>query len=220
MDGHVPQCIVCYTDLTHPCVTPCAHNEVCGTCHLRLRYLHSDKKCPICKQENQQIIVDRFENVKLFEEYPLWGDELGADYIFRDDVGMFFPKEYYDAHILSLFGNHCGVCNNYDGVNVSADGNANSNQDPSDKRNNHNQQQQGKKGNRAAITPVKSLLDHLRNKHRLTLCEFCIDHKRDFVALLPRFTPSQLRSHMASGDSIETGFRGHPVRILPPKALL
>ena len=210
MEVHVPQCMVCYTDLTHPCVTPCSHNEVCGTCHLRLRYLHSDKKCPMCKQENQQIIVDRFEHVKLFEEYPLWGDELGADFIFRDDVGMFFPKDYYEAQILSLFGYHCGVCKNYDGVTVNPD--ANTNQDPSNKRdNNHNQQNKGKKNNRGAITPVKSLLDHLRNKHRLTLCEFCVDHKRDFVALLPRFTPSQLKSHMAVGDSIETGFRGHPL---------
>ena len=209
MEVLAPQCIVCYTDLTHPCVTPCAHNEVCGTCHLRLRYLHSDKKCPICKQENQQIIVDRFEHAKLFEEYPLWGDELGTDFIFRDDVGMFFPKEYYEAHILALFGYHCGVCNNYDGVTVNPD--ANLNQDAPENRNSQNQQHQGKKNNRKAFTPVKSLLDHLRNKHRLTLCEFCVDHKRDFVALLPRFTPAQLKSHMASGDSADTGFRGHPL---------
>jgi hypothetical protein len=68
------------------------------------------------------------------------------------------------------------------------------------------------------VTPVRGLQDHLKYKHRLTLCDLCIENKRDFVALLPRFTPDQLRSHMAKGDSMETGFRGASrVRVCRPK---
>lgn len=201
MSIEVPHCQVCYADLKHPGVTPCGHNEVCGTCHLRLRHLHSDKKCPMCKQENQQVIVDRFEDMKTFDEYPLWGDELGSGFTFRDDVGMFFPTKYYENEVLSLFGHHCGVCYNYDGI--TPDVNI---YDEADKR----KQQQGKKS-KGPATAIRGLQDHLRNKHRVTLCELCVDNKRDFVARLPRFSPSQLKTHMSKGDGNDSGFRGHPV---------
>jgi hypothetical protein len=88
----------------------------------------------MCKQENQQIIVDRFEDAKLFEEYPLWGDELGDKFTFRDDVGMFFPKEYYESDIASLFGYHCGVCSNYNGVPPDGTGSI---RRPTNNNNNH-----------------------------------------------------------------------------------
>ena len=38
-------CLVCYDDtLPHQrAILPCGHDGVCGPCHLRLRYLNSDK---------------------------------------------------------------------------------------------------------------------------------------------------------------------------------
>mmetsp|Transcript_30448 Transcript_30448/g.50252 ORF Transcript_30448/g.50252 Transcript_30448/m.50252 type:complete len:845 (-) Transcript_30448:191-2725(-) len=204
MSSDLPQCFVCYSDLTHPCVTPCGHNEICATCHLRLRHLHSDKKCPMCKQENQQLIVDTFEEVKSFEEYPLWGNELGVDYTFRDDVGMFFPVGYYNSKILPLFGHYCGVCNEYDGVTPETNMH-----DEADKK--RNPQGNNRKNNKGPITPMRGLQDHLRNKHRLTLCQLCAEFKRDFVSQLPRFSPYQLKNHHAKGDGADSGFNGHPV---------
>ena len=56
--GHEGQCLVCYSHLEYPTLTPCGHDEVCGTCHLRLRFLHGDKKCPMCKSLNEQLICD------------------------------------------------------------------------------------------------------------------------------------------------------------------
>jgi hypothetical protein len=79
-------CLVCYTtwsaatvttkghnnnnnnnnkhDRSSSCVgiTPCSHNEICGLCHLRLRHLHEDYSCPICKVSNDMIVVDYYNN--------------------------------------------------------------------------------------------------------------------------------------------------------------
>jgi hypothetical protein len=79
----------------------------------------------MCKSTNEQLVVDR--PGKLFEEYPLWGNELGADFVHRDDVGMFFPNDYYAHEIEPLFGYHCTHCSDYDGTtpdpNIYKEGN-------------------------------------------------------------------------------------------------
>lgn len=179
-DNH-QHCLVCYSDLTSRGKTPCQHDDICGVCHLRLRFLHEDKKCPICKTENERLIVDS-DPVKKFEDYPMWGDEIGADYFHRQDVGMFFQSFYYEQDILPLFGHGCNKCE------YTAEQEAH-----------------------AKHSSLRKLQDHLRTKHRLTLCSLCVDHKRDFVANLPRFTPSQLQKHLRQGDGPTSGFSGHPV---------
>ena len=183
--GHEGQCQVCYSALDYAAIAPCGHNDICGVCHLRLRYLHNDKKCPMCKSTNEQLVVDR--PGKLFEEYPLWGNELGADFVYRDQVGMFFPNDYYAQQIEHLFAYHCTHCNDYDGTTP----------DP-------NIYEEGNKKKKPP-TPLQALQDHLRHKHRLALCQLCVDFKRDFVSQLPRFTPSELKTHLAKGD----GIKGH-----------
>ena len=139
----------------------------------------------MCKSTNEQLVVDR--PGKLFEEYPLWGNELGADFTYRDDVGMFFPNDYYAQEIHHLFGYHCTHCHDYDGTTP----------DP-------NVYEEGSKKKKPP-TPLRALQDHLRYKHRLALCQLCVDFKRDFVSQLPRFTPSELKTHLAKGD----GTKGH-----------
>ena len=182
-DGH-SHCLVCYSDLTLRGKTPCDHNDICGVCHLRLRHLHGDKKCPICKTENESIIVDKADG-KRFQDYPMWGNEIGAGFTHRDDVGMFFENQYYEEEILPLFGYSCNTCE----FRIEDQPNAG-----------------GKKK-----TPLKILQDHLRTKHRLALCQLCVDHKRDFVSRLPRMTPKQLQNHLKNGDGPTSGFNGHPV---------
>jgi len=203
----MPCCMICYSDLEHPCLTPCGHNEICGKCHLRLRHLHSDKKCPMCKQENQQVIVDYQEEAKEeFEQYPLWGNELGTEFFFREDVGMFFPTPYYESEIVPLFGYHCGVCKEYDGVNCNDNADDNNNDAEAGGGRNKNRSKKKKKK-----TPIKGLQEHLRTKHRLALCQLCVEFKRNFVALLPRLYPTQLKTHLTKGDGPDSGFNGHPL---------
>ena len=103
------QCLVCYSDLSIRGKAQCGHNDICGKCHLRLRFLHEDKKCPICKTNNEAIIVDS-DSQKSFDDYPRWGDEIGGGFVHREDVGMFFESQYYYSDILPLFGFTCKDC--------------------------------------------------------------------------------------------------------------
>jgi len=190
---HHNRCLVCYTDFhkTATTVTPCHHDEICALCHLRLRHLHGDQKCPICKTVNEQIIVDNSntKKAKTFEDYPVWGDDLGADFTYHAAVGMFFPKAYYESTVRPLFGYHCLVKDCDKGWEATLN----------DEANNNNENTQ------PPLTTLRALQDHLRTEHRLTLCQLCVDHKRDFVAKLPRYSPAGLQKHLQSGSG------GHPV---------
>jgi E3 ubiquitin-protein ligase ZNF598 len=183
-DGH-SHCLVCYSDLTVRGKIPCGHDDICGVCHLRLRFLHDDKKCPICKQSNDLVIVDKDNGGKRFVDYPQWGDDIGADFVFRNDVGMFFEEQYFQQDIIPLFSHVCNKC---------------------DFKVDENTKNTSKKN-----SPQRLLEDHLRNEHRLSMCRLCIEHKRDFVARLPRMTPNQLQHHLKKGDGPESGFSGHPI---------
>eukprot|EP00980_Cylindrotheca_fusiformis_P008114 scaffold1727_cov133-Cylindrotheca_fusiformis.AAC.17 len=179
-DDH-KHCLVCYSNLTLRGKAPCDHNDICGVCHLRLRYLHTDKKCPICKTANETIIVDE-DPEKKFNEYPMWGNEIGAGFVHREDIGVFFESNFYYADVLPLFGYSCHECD------FSSDNEV------------------GKK-----TTPLKALQNHLKSEHRLALCQLCVDNKRDFVSSLPRMTQKQLQNHLRNGDGATSGFFGHPV---------
>ena len=222
LTDHHTHCLVCYSDLsTTRGKTPCEHDDICGICHLRLRHLHGNRDCPICKTTNDVIIVDDDTPEKKFTQYPMWGNDIGPGFTFREDVGMFFPLAYYQTEILPLFGYSCQVCD----------------YQPLEQQQQHQQQEQQNDGEEptptttttttatttATATPQPSgnhhkpksalrlLQDHIRTKHRLALCSLCLENKRDFVARLPRMTPRQLQHHLQRGDGAESGFRGHPV---------
>lgn len=198
-------CLVCYSDLSHPGILPCNHNEICAVCHLRLRHLHGNTKCPICKEEQEKIIADT--PGKQFHEYPMWGDELGSNYIYRQNVGMFFPTDFYETEIDPLFGYQCieEACH-YDGTleNLALE------EEETGANGDGNSGIKRKKKIKPA-TPLRCLQDHLRVEHRLTLCQLCVDNKRDFIARLPRMAPYQLKKHLTKGDGPGSGFEGHPV---------
>jgi E3 ubiquitin-protein ligase ZNF598 len=220
--GDHQHCLVCYSNLSHPGIQPCNHNEICGACHLRLRHLHSNKRCPICKEEHDKIIVD--VPGKQFDEYPMWGDELGSNYVFRKNVGIFFEQAHYADTIEPLFGYQCSQpgCS-YDGTvpddyicppaqaqDVELEGAQNGGGGGDEGNFGHNDDKKKIQKNKKTTSPLRALQDHLRIKHRMTLCQLCIDHKRDFVARLPRFAPHQLKRHLTKGEP-GSGFEGHPV---------
>jgi len=121
---------------------------------------------------------DESRHYKTYEEYGVWGDdELGQDYILREEVKMFFRKDYHENKIVPLFQLAC----QYKGCDFVS-----------------------KKGMRA-------LKDHMRKQHTISLCNLCVDNKRDFVSQLPRFRPEQLKKHMSKGDPKTSGFKGHPM---------
>lgn len=192
-------CMICYSACAHKerGIAPCGHDDVCASCHIRLRSLLSDKKCPICKAENQQIIVDadpdpEVNEHKNFEQYEKWGNDIGPNHTFRDDIGMFFPVEYYATKVTPLFSFRCGV-HQCHFENDSSESNS-----PS---------------------TLKALQSHLATAHSppLQICQLCITHKRDFISRLPRFTANQLKDHNKYGDIKVKGTaagkanKGHPM---------
>lgn len=157
-------CLICYSK-SHPLVsTPCNHNEICAICYVRVRSLDESLECPICKTENEQVVVGE-ERIPLpFEEYHIWGDQLGDNYHYHEGSGMFFPKQYFEGTIAALFQYNCHICKENDEENSS-------------------------------FTTYKALQTHLRVEHRLTMCDLCVDNKRDFVSRLPRYSPAGLEKH-------------------------
>ena len=192
-------CLICFDPLTYRTILPCNHNDVCPVCALRSRHLHGDLKCPICKKENEQVIVDSIQQQKeSFDDYPIWGNDLGNDFLFKEEYGgMFVRVDYYQRVLQPLLGYQCVKCNDFDGTQEEQC-------TPVAEQSNRNQRQQHK-------SPLRLLQDHLRTAHRLTLCNLCVDNRRDFVSRLPRFTPSQLQKHLKQGDGPNSAFRGHPV---------
>ena len=194
-DATFSHCLICFDDLSK-CrgIAPCGHSEICATCHLRLRYLHNDKKCPICKAKNERIIVDEDNNVafvdgddienevrfKKYEDYEQWGDDIGTNYTYRSDVQMFFTKVYHENVVVPLFSMDCGVSGCRDHLFIN-------NKQP------------------------KKLYNHLKSKHGKQMCHLCVDHKRDFISALPRMSIAELKKHECNGDGVASGFRGHPL---------
>jgi hypothetical protein len=139
-----------------------------------------DKRCPICKASNEEIIIDadadpNIDVHKTFHDYEKWGNDIGPNYTFRQDVGMFFPILYYNTKVLPIFALSCNVprCRF---MNDSSESNS--------------------------PGTLKALMNHLASAHNppLQLCELCIEHKRDFISRLPRFTANQLKEHNKYGD--------------------
>lgn len=184
-DDEAPEhqyCLICYTSNLHQerGITPCGHDSVCASCHLRLRSLLTDNKCPICKASNEQIIIDNdpdpdIDQHKSFDQYEKWGEDIGPKYTYRPDVGMFFPVSYYHSNVTPLFALSCnaGKCQF---TNDSSESNS--------------------------PGTYKALASHLSTAHNppLQICDLCITHKRDFISRLPRFTSHQLNIHNKHGD--------------------
>lgn len=221
-------CLICYSSKlsTRRTISPCGHDDVCWACHLQMRYLHSDSKCPVCKTTNETLIVDTDDithiseldtndgsiiHHKRFAQYEIWGNDLGKGYVYREDVGMHFPKGTYEKHVLPLLGYGCGIpnCEYWDGgedmyVSERDLGSANGKQP----------QPQPTKNSREAkkrLAGLPALKAHLRSDHGYALCDLCVDNKRDFVSKLSRYTPSGLQRHEAKGDGEHSGFNGHPL---------
>jgi len=195
-----------------------------------MRHLHSDLKCPVCKTTNETLIVDK-DNIsvdeadaddgtlvhhKQFDQYQLWGNDLGNGYVYREDVGMHFPNKLYEEHVVPLLGYGCGMpdCEFTNGgesyVNekdaVQGDVCA-----PVDNKRKQQPNQQQQRGVKKRLTGLKALKTHLRIDHGYAVCDLCVTNKRDFVSKLARYTPQGLKKHQSHGDGALSGFSGHPL---------
>ena len=51
------ECVVCCEKRDLWGLGSCNHSDVCYLCVLRLRVLHRDRRCPICKQESENLVI-------------------------------------------------------------------------------------------------------------------------------------------------------------------
>lgn len=188
-----------------------------------MRYLHSDRKCPVCKATNETLIVDvdspavvstdaddgEAVHHKRFGDYRLWGNDLGGGFVYRDDVGMHFPNELHERDVVPLLGYGCGM------PNCEFDNWGDSYVDEREGRchgkDEQQRQQQQQRGTKKRLAGLKALKAHLRADHGYALCDLCVTNKRDFVSKLARYTPRGLKSHQSRGDGDLSGFTGHPL---------
>lgn len=220
-------CLICYThNISHyRSILPCGHDDICAPCMLRLRYLESDTQCPVCKASNDVVIVDKdnfdvnepdasdglYVHHKKFHQYELWGNEIlsgghpdnNGTFVYKEDVGMHFPRDVYDKVVTPLCGYACGM----EACTFVNTGDSYVNErDVNGKRGaNANNVQQNTREVKRRLTGIKALKAHLRMEHGMTLCDLCVDNKRNFVYNLQRFTPQGLKKH--ENDRQE----GHPM---------
>ena len=87
----------------------CNHPGICSICYFRIRCLLQDFECPICKQPQEFVVVSHGPPQK-YQQFNIYGNDLGPEYVFDDRSRMFFPKDHYRNRIESLMQFKCIAC--------------------------------------------------------------------------------------------------------------
>ena len=56
-------CILCFNEIQYFALGQCGHTNVCAKCSLRIRLLMQDKKCTLCKQELEEVVITQDRNL-------------------------------------------------------------------------------------------------------------------------------------------------------------
>ncbi|KAL6008775.1 hypothetical protein ACLOJK_022001 [Asimina triloba] len=194
-------CAVCAEPLEWVAYGSCGHREVCSTCVTRLRFVLSDRKCCICKIESQCIFVtkalgDYTRTIGDFSVFPSDATEgrVGG-YWYHEDTQAFFDDLDHYKMIKAMCKLSCSICDKY-GEEHSSDG--------------------SKK--RTRFRNIEQLKGHLYHRHKLVMCNLCLEGRKVFICEQKLYTRSQLNQHINTGDSEvdgteseRGGFSGHPM---------
>lgn len=111
------ECIICAYTIDGKerlrTLTTCGHEEpICSICYLRLRSLQRNFHCPTCKRELDNVICAK-EDTSKYSDYII-RNRITIDnvenYFFDPKGQIFFPKDYYDEHVKSLWTFQCHIC--------------------------------------------------------------------------------------------------------------
>jgi len=109
-------CIICaYTFDGHerlPSLVECGHNNICSLCFLRIRALQRNFHCPSCKKELDNVICTDKPDAK-FEDFQVWGDSIGPEFVLDAKSQMFFPNTYYRSKAQKLWSYKCSICRKF-----------------------------------------------------------------------------------------------------------
>jgi len=107
------ECIVCAYEIDcserFPALSACGHNDLCSLCSLKIRALQRNMCCVTCKRELEHVICSEKKDAR-FEDFPMWGDSIGPEFVLDQKSQMFFPAEYYKNKIQKLWVHKCSVC--------------------------------------------------------------------------------------------------------------
>lgn len=90
--------------------TGCCDHIACSLCYYRIRLIGKDFHCPICKTNLEHVVSDN--QLRSFNDYNIWGDNIGPGYYYDSRSRMFFPKSYFLEVIKPLIQCKCNICGN------------------------------------------------------------------------------------------------------------
>ena len=107
------ECIVCAYEIDcverFPTLSACGHNSLCSLCSVKIRALQRNFHCISCKRELEHMICTGKPDAK-FDDFPMWGDSIGPEFVLDQKSQIFFPVEYYKNKIQQLWVYKCVVC--------------------------------------------------------------------------------------------------------------
>ena len=107
-------CLICAYPIDYvtrlPAFGVCNHDGVCSICILRMRTLQHNNNCLQCKNSLEHVICAPTRGLK-WSDFNVWGESIGPDFMLDYKANMFFPKDYYKAHVEKLWSCKCIICN-------------------------------------------------------------------------------------------------------------
>ena len=181
-DGEGATCLVCCEDLRVVALGACNHRSVCALCSVRLRELHGDSSCILCKRTLEHVVMTTDTN-KRFEHFRIWGSvcKVGGfiharELPFDEPSQVFFDDVKMLGEILFLRSLSCTKCPELPG-----------------------------KGSFVAKT-LQEWTNHMES-HGVAPCALCVEFRKEFVQEQQLFTRQELKLHETSrGPS-----KGHPL---------
>ncbi|XP_058076739.1 E3 ubiquitin-protein ligase hel2 [Magnolia sinica] len=194
-------CAVCAEPLEWVGYGSCGHREVCSTCVARLRFVLNDHRCCICKMESQSVFVtkalgDYTRTISDFSVFPSDATEgRVGEYWYHEDTQAYFDDVDHYRMIKAMCRLSCSICDKYG-------------------------EEQGSDGvkRRSKFRNIEQLKGHLYHRHRLVMCNLCLEGRKVFICEQKLYTRAQLNQHINTGDSEvdgseneRGGFSGHPI---------
>ncbi|KAG4916718.1 hypothetical protein JHK87_054275 [Glycine soja] len=194
-------CAVCAEPLEWVAYGPCLHREVCSTCVARLRFICDDRLCCICKTECNLVFATKAlgDYTRMINDFSTLPSEVRegkvGSYWYHEDTNTFFDDMDHYRMIKAMCRLSCSVCDKIE-----------------------DQPQDAASRRRAKFRNIGQLKGHLFHRHKLHMCNLCLEGRKVFICEQKLYTKAQLNQHIISGDSEvdgseseRGGFMGHPM---------
>ncbi|KAG4928692.1 hypothetical protein JHK85_055178 [Glycine max] len=182
-------CAVCAEPLEWVAYGPCLHREVCSTCVARLRFICDDRLCCICKTECNLVFATKAlgDYTRMINDFSTLPSEVRegkvGSYWYHEDTNTFFDDMDHYRMIKAMCRLSCSVCDKIE-----------------------DQPQDAASRRRAKFRNIGQLKGHLFHRHKLHMCNLCLEGRKVFICEQKLYTKAQLNQHIISGDS-EIHFR-------------